>query len=633
MSATQAPERLEFKTELKQLLDLIIHSLYTKKEIFLRELISNAADAVDKVRFESLTNQEVLEGNGDWKIKLIPDETAGTLTIRDNGIGMSREQIVENLGTIAKSGTKAFMENLKAANAKDKPELIGQFGVGFYASFMVADRVTVISRSAGKPEDGVKWESEGQGEYTVEQIDKPTRGTEVILHLREDAKEFLGVWRLKEIVKKYSDFIDHPIVIDIEKEKEGVKSVEEEIITSRQAIWLRNKSDIKPEEYSAFYKQIARDFEEPLKTIHYEAQGMQEFRALLFIPGHRPMDWMMGPEKPSGVDLYVRRVLIQHECEELSPLWMRFVRGVVDSADLPLNVSRETLQHNPLLTRIKSNLVTRVLKTLEEMKTSEYESYLKFHKEFGGLLKEGIGSDHGNRERLADLLLFESTKTKPGEYTTLAKYLEGMPADQKEIFYLIGDEREQIENSPYLESFKAKGQEVLLLTETIDEYLASSLRDYKGKQLKAVDKGEMEKDPSAEEKLKEAGERLKGALELLKKKLETEVKDVRLSSRLKESAAVLVADDWGMTAHMERLMERMGRGAEMPDNKRVLELNPDHPVVAAIQKIAEKDALDPRIESYGRLLLDQATIAEGSKIKDPAAFAKRVNALIENMAN
>ena len=633
MSATHAPERLEFKTELKQLLDLIIHSLYTKKEIFLRELISNAADAVDKVRFESLTNQEVLEGNGDWKIKLIPDETAGTLTIRDNGIGMSREQIVENLGTIAKSGTKAFMESLKAANAKDKPELIGQFGVGFYASFMVADRVTVISRTAGKPEDGVKWESEGQGEYTVEQIDKPTRGTEVILHLREDAKEFLGVWRLKEIVKKYSDFIDHPIVIDIEKEKEGVKSVEEEVINSRQAIWLRSKNDIKPEEYSAFYKQIARDFEEPLKMIHYEAQGMQEFRALLFIPGHRPMDWMMGPEKPSGMDLYVRRVLIQHECEELSPLWMRFVRGVVDSADLPLNVSRETLQHNPLLTKIKSNLVTRVLKTLEEMKTSEYESYLKFHKEFGGLLKEGIGSDHGNRERLADLLLFESTKTKPGEYTTLAKYLEGMPADQKEIFYLIGDEREQIENSPYLESFKAKGQEVLLLTETIDEYLASSLRDYKGKQLKAVDKGEMEKDPSAEEKLKEAGERLKGALELLKKKLETEVKDVRLSSRLKESAAVLVADDWGMTAHMERLMERMGRGAEMPDNKRVLELNPDHPVVAAIQKIAEKDALDPRIESYGRLLLDQATIAEGSKIKDPAAFAKRVNALIENMAN
>lgn len=629
MSATHAPERLEFKTELKQLLDLIIHSLYTKKEIFLRELISNAADAVDKVRFESLTNQSVLEANGDWKIKLIPDEKAGTLTLSDNGIGMSREQIVENLGTIAKSGTKAFMESLKAANAKDKPELIGQFGVGFYASFMVADRVTVISRTAGKAEDGVKWESEGQGEYTVEQVDKPTRGTDVILHLREDAKEFLGVWRLKEIVKKYSDFIDHPIVIDIEKEKDGTKTTEEETLNSRQAIWLRSKNDIKPEEYLTFYKQIARDFEEPLKTIHYEAQGMQEFRALLFIPSHRPMDWMMGPEKPSGVDLYVRRVLIQHECEELSPLWMRFVRGVVDSADLPLNVSRETLQHNPLLTKIKSNLVTRVLKTLEEMKTSEYESYLKFYKEFGGLLKEGIGSDHGNRERLADLLLFESTKTKAGEFTTLAKYLEAMPADQKEIFYLIGDAREQIENSPYLESFKSKGQEVLLLTETIDEYLASSLRDYKGKQLKAVDKGEMEKDPSVEEKLKEAGERLKGALELLKKKLETDVKDVRLSSRLKESAAVLVADDWGMTAHMERLMERMGRGAEMPDNKRVLELNPDHPVVAAIQKMAEKDALDPRIESYGRLLLDQATIAEGSKIKDPAAFAKRVNELIE----
>ena len=629
METTQAPERLEFKTELKQLLDLIIHSLYTKKEIFLRELISNAADAIDKVRFESLTNQSVLEGDSNWKIKIIPDAAAGTLTVSDNGIGMTRAQIVENLGTIAKSGTRAFMESLKQANAKDRPELIGQFGVGFYASFMAADRVTVISRAAGQPEDGVKWESEGQGDYTIESIDKPTRGTDVILHLREDAKEFLDAWRIREIVKKYSDFIDHPVVIDAEKEKDGNKTTEEETINSRQAIWLRSKNEIKPEEYTAFYKQIARDFEEPLKTIHYAAEGVQEFRALMFIPAHRPMDWMMGPEKPSGLDLYVRRVLIQHECEELSPLWMRFVRGVVDSADLPLNVSRETLQHNPLLAKIKSNLVNRVLKTLEEMKSSEYEQYQKFYKEFGSLLKEGIGSDHGNRERLADLLLIESTKTAAGESTTLAKYLEAIPAGQEEIFYLIGDSREQIQNSPYLESFKAKGQEVLLLTEAIDEYLMSSLHDYKGKRFKAVDKGEMDKDAASEEKLKQAAEKLKGTLELLKKKLEAEVKDVRLSSRLKESAAVLVADDYGMTAHMERLMQRMGRGGEMPDNKRILELNPDHAVVAAIQKMAEKDALDPRIESYGRLLLDQAMIAEGSKIKDPAAFAQRINALLE----
>jgi molecular chaperone HtpG len=629
MSTPHTPERLEFKTELKQLLDLIIHSLYTKKEIFLRELISNSADAIDKVRFEGLTNQELLEGNSAWKIKLIPDKAAGTLTVSDNGIGMSRAQIVENLGTIAKSGTKAFMESLKAANAADKPELIGQFGVGFYASFMVADRVTVISRAAGKPEDGVKWESDGQGEYTVEQVDKPMRGTDVTLHLREDAREFLDVWRLRDVVKKYSDFIDHPIAIDMEKEKDGAKSTEEETINSRQAIWLRGKNDIKEEETKAFYKQISRDFEDPLKTIHYAAEGVQEFKALMFIPGHRPMDWMMGPEKPSGLDLYVRRVLIQHECEELSPTWMRFVRGVVDSADLPLNVSRETLQHNPLLMKIKSNVVHRVLKTLDEMKSAEYEQYVKFHKEFGGLLKEGIGTDRDNRERLADLLLIESTKTKPAEFTTLAKYVEAMPAEQKEIYYLIGDSREQLDHSPYLEAFNAKGQEVLLLTDAIDEYLASSLNEYKGKRLKAVDKGEAEKDASVEEKLKAAGEKLKGALELLKKKLEADVKDVRLSARLKESAAVLVADDWGMTAHMERLMQRMGRGAELPDNKRILELNPDHPVVAAIQKIAETDALDARIESYGRLLLDQATIAEGSKIKDPAGFARRVNALIE----
>ena len=631
MSATQAPERLEFKTELKQLLDLIIHSLYTKKEIFLRELISNAADAIDKVRFESLTKQDLLEGDSNWKIKLVADEAAGTLTVSDNGVGMSRDEIVEHLGTIAKSGTRAFMEGLKAANAKDRPELIGQFGVGFYASFMVADRVTVISRPAGvAPADGVKWESDGQGDFTVESFEKPTRGTDVIVHLREDAKEFVSPWRLREIIKKYSDFIDHPIVIDAEKETDGKKTVEEETINSRQAIWLRPKNEIKEEEYKAFYKLIARDFEDPLKTIHYAAEGgVAEFRALMYIPSHRPMDWMMGPEKKSGLDLYVRRVLIQHECEELSPIWMRFVRGVVDAADLPLNVSRETMQHNPLLMKIKSNLVNRVLKTLEEMKGSEYDAYVKFFKEFGPMLKEGIGSDHPNRERLADLLLAESTKTKPGEFTTLARYVEGMAADQKEIYYLIGDAREQIENSPYLEAFKAKGQEVLLLTETIDEYLASSLHDYKGKTLKAVDKGEMEKDPSAEEKLKAAGEKLKGALELLKKKLESEVKDVRLSSRLKESAAVLVADDWGMTAHMERLMERMGRGEDLPDTKRVLELNPDHPVIGAIQKMAEKDALDPRIESYGRLLLDQATIAEGSKIKDPAGFAKRVNELIE----
>ena len=411
MSTTAAPERMAFKTELTQLLDLIIHSLYTKKEIFLRELISNAADAIDKIRFEALKNPDLLEGNGDWKIQIIPDEKAGTLTVRDNGVGMSRESIVENLGTIARSGTKQFLESLKAANVQNRPELIGQFGVGFYASFMVADRVTVISRQAGDKADGVKWESDGQGEFTVEPAEKETRGTDVILHLREDDKEFLHGWTLGDIVKRYSDFIDHPIVIVTQEEKDGKTETNERVANSRQAIWLRSKNDVKEEEYKAFYKQHTRDSEDPLKTIHVAAEGTMEFRALMFLPAHRGMDFMAGPEKKSGLDLYVRRVLITHECEELSPPWMRFVKGVVDSADLPLNVSRETLQHNPLLAKIKTNIVNRIIKTLDEMKTSEYDAYVKFFSEFGVYIKEGAATDWSNRDKLSDLLLFESTKT------------------------------------------------------------------------------------------------------------------------------------------------------------------------------------------------------------------------------
>jgi molecular chaperone HtpG len=626
MTATEtAPQKMEFKTELKQLLDLIIHSLYTKKEIFLRELVSNAADAIDKARFESLTNPDLLEGDSNWKIKLIADEAAGTLTVSDNGIGMSRETIIDNLGTIAKSGTRAFVENLKKLNAQDRPELIGQFGVGFYASFMAADKVTVTSRMAGDKTDGVRWESDGQGEFTVEPFEKPSRGTDVTLHLREDAKEFLKSWRLREIIKQYSDFIDHPVVIDVEKEKDGNKTTEEETLNSRQAIWLRPKAQIKQEEYDTFYKQIARDFEAPLKTIHIAAEGATEFKALMFIPAHRPMDWMMGGQPKAGLDLYVKRVLIQHQCEELLPTYLRFVKGVVDSADLPLNVSRETLQHNPLLAKIKSNLVNRILKTLEETKTGENETYLKFYEEFSQVLKEGIGSDFSNRERIADLLLFESTKTEPGKFTTLEQYLAGMTADQTEIFYLIGESRSLIQNSPYVEAFKAKGQEVLLLTDPIDEYVASHLSEYKGKKLKAADKGDVKAEDSDEEKKKT--EEFKPLLEGLKKAI-SEVKDVRLSHRLKESAACLVADEYAPTAHMERLMKRMGQASEAGSFKRTLELNPDHPAVKKLLALFTANTSDPKVEQYGRLLLDQATIAEGSAIQDPAAFAKRVNAII-----
>ena len=627
MSQTASvPHRLPFKTELKQLLDLIIHSLYTRKEIFLRELISNAADAIDRVRFEGLTNPAVLEGNSNWKIRIIPDKSAGTLTVSDNGIGMSRESIVDDLGTIARSGTRAFLEQLQKADAKNRPELIGQFGVGFYASFMVADKVTVLSRPAGNPADGVKWESDGKGEFTIEPVEKPTRGTDVILHLREDAKEFLDPWRIRQIVKQYSDFIEHPIVMDVEREKDGARTTEEETLNSRQAIWLRPKGEIREEEYKTFYRQITHGFDDPLKTIHIAAEGAMEFRAILFIPQQRPFDFLYTPPR-SGLQLYVKRVLIMHECEELLPPYLRFVKGVVDSSDLPLNVSREMLQHNPLLAKIRGNLVNRVLKTLEEMRDGEYDNYLKFYREFGMVLKEGIGTDWPNRQRIADLLLFESTKTEPGKYTTLSKYVEAMPSDQKEIYYLAGETRSMLEDSPYVEAFKAKGQEVLLLTEPIDEYVAGSLHEYKGKTLRAVDRGHIEADQDAAQRLKAAEQRLKGLLETLKGKL-NEVKDVRLSTRLKDSAAVLVADEGAPSAHLERLMQRLGRAEDVPAARRILELNPDHAAVQALEQLHTRDPNDPRLETYARLLYDQAVIAEGSRVQDPAAFARRINELI-----
>lgn len=623
MTTETIPQKMEFKTELKQLLDLIIHSLYTKKEIFLRELISNSADAIDKLRFEALTHPDLTGSDSDYKIRLIADETAGTLTVSDNGIGMSRETIVENLGTIAKSGTRAFMENLKSANAADKPELIGQFGVGFYASFMVADRVTVTSRPAGGGDDeAVKWESDGQGEFTVEPAAKPTRGTDVTLHLRDDCKEFLKSFKLREIVRQYSDFVDHPVVMASEKEVDGKKETTDDTLNSRKAIWLRSKSEVKPEEYEEFYRQVSRDFQAPFKTIHIAAEGAMEFKALMFIPAHKPFDWMMGPPAKAGLDLYVKRVLIMHECEELLPSYMRFMKGVVDSSDLPLNVSRETLQHNAVLARIKSNLVNRILKTLEETKSSEYEEYLKFYGEFSDLLKEGVGQDFANRERLADLLLFESTTTEPGKYTNLADYVQTMPAAQEEIYYLIGDSRGQIENSPYLESFKAKNQAVLLLIDPIDEFVMSHLSEFKGKKLKAVDRGTAESDVTDEQKQQD--EAFKPLIESLKTKL-PEVKDVRITHRLKESAAVLIADEFAPSAHMERLMARMGQPSQPGSFKRTLELNPDHPAVQKLKSLFEANAENPLVETYAKLLVDQATIAEGSAIADPAAFARRVN--------
>jgi molecular chaperone HtpG len=617
MSATAAqPEKMEFKTELKQLLHLITHSLYSNKEIFLRELISNASDAINKLKFDSLDHEDRLEGNKDWKIKIAIDKDAGTLTVSDNGIGLTRETAVENLGTIAKSGTRAYLEQLKQQQqAGQRPELIGQFGVGFYSAFMVADRVTVLSRAAGSAE-GIRWESDGQGEFTIEPFDRPARGTDVILHLKESEKEFLDPWRVRSVVKKFSDFLEHPVVMDtVEEEEGGEKKTVEETINSRKAIWLRSKSDNTDEEYREFYKSISSDYNDPARWIHYTAEGNQEFRVVAFLPAEKPFGMQFG-EYEWGLRLYIQRVLIMDHCEALLPGYLRFVKGVVDSSDLPLNISRELLQENPRLEQIKSNVTRALLKAIDDYKTSDYEGYVKWFKEFGPILKEGPGRDYANRDKIADLFLFESAKTPAGQFATLEKYIEAMPEGQEAIYYLTGDTREQLEHSPYMESYREKGQDVLLLTDPIDEYMISNLSTFKGKKLEAADRAVASDTVEASEKEKYAK-----LLEAMKAKL-PEVADVRLTSRLKESAAFLVTEGH-MSANMERLMQRMGRD-EAGTAKRILELNGAHPVVANLLRLVEKDPADARIESHARTLYDLAVIAEGSRIKDPSALAKRI---------
>jgi molecular chaperone HtpG len=613
-----AAETMQFKTELKQLLHLIIHSLYSHKDIFLRELISNASDAIDRIRFQGLTKPELLEDNADWKIKLTPDEGNRTLTISDNGVGMSRETIVEQLGTIARSGTREFLDSLKAADAKERPELIGQFGVGFYASFMVADKVTVISRMAGAPANGVRWESVGAGDFTIEACTKPTRGTDVILHLREDTKEFLDPNRLHGLVTKYSDFVEHPIVMDVDNDGKKI----EDTLNARKAIWLRNKTDISEDEYNAFYKHLAHDPNNPLKTIHYKAEGQMEFKALLYVPAQKPFDLMWGDSK-KGLQLYIQRVFILDDCETLLPRYLRFVRGVVDSPDLPLNVSREILQHSAPLEKIKSNLTGKVLGTLEEMKRKEFDKYVGFYRELGVFLKEGAYQDYENKKKLADLLLFESTKIDAGKLTALADYVDRMTGDQTEIYYLAGDSREVMEQSPLLESFKAKSWEVLLLNEPTDEFVVDSLHEYKGKQLKAIDKAGIDQSDFSDDKKKQ----FQPLLAYFKERI-GDIGDARLTNRLKESAVCLVSDEHAMSASMERLLQRMQRDKPAPASKRILEVNPEHPLVQAMEKLLAKDKSDARLEKYARLLYDQAVILEGSKVKDPLTFAQRLNELL-----
>jgi len=615
-------EKHAFKSELQQVLNIITHSLYSHKEIFLRELISNASDAIDKIRFNSLENDPLLEGDRDWKIRLTADKEARTLTVSDNGIGMDHDAIVENLGTIAKSGTRAFLDTLKAADAAAKPGLIGQFGVGFYSAFMVADTVTVVSRAAGA-EHGVRWESDGLGEFTVEVAERAGRGTDVVLHLKEEETEFLQEWRLKAIVKQFSDFIEHPVVMDVEK---ADKKVEEETLNSRKALWLRSKVDVTPEEHNAFYQQISGDFEDPAKVIHYVAEGALEFRALLYIP--RRKSWELQFAEPKvGPKLYINRVQIMDHCEALLPPYLRFVKGVVDCSDLPLNVSRETLQHNPILERIQKSLVKNVFQALADLRTNDAELYGSVFAELGAILKEGLARDHANKEQIAELLLFSSLRTEAGKTTTLAQYVEAMPEGQKDIFFLAGEDRAVLEHAPALEAYRHKGWDVLLLTDPIDAFVFPTLPDFKGHALKAADRNQPDLEPGEKEKATAAAETFQPLLDALKGKLEG-IKEVRLTGRLKESASCLTADEEGLDPHLERLLQKMGQGGMGGHQERILELNPEHPVVAGLQDLFRKDPQDPRLESYALLLHDQALLAEGSRIKDPTAFVKRLNELM-----
>jgi molecular chaperone HtpG len=619
-----------FKAEVNKVLDLMIHSLYSNKEIFLRELISNASDAIDKARYEALTDQTIAEGGDDWKVELIVDKEAGTLTIRDNGIGMTRDEAVEALGTIAHSGTKEFIKMLESREVADNPELIGQFGVGFYSSFMVADQVTVVTRKAGADSNhAVIWKSDADGTYTLEDGEKEDKGTDVILTLKEDEKSYLEEWELRKIVKQYSDFIEYPIVMEVTRttpdpddSEKSVTETKEETLNSRKAIWLKSKDEISDEEYNEFYKHLSHDFTNPAKVIHYRAEGTTEFSALLYLPEKRPYDIFYQDYK-IGPALYVRRVQIMDHCEAMLPTYLRFVKGVVESSDLPLNVSREILQENKVVNVIKKNLTKKVLDTLAQMKKDDSEAYATFYAEFGRILKEGIHHDFERRETIADLLLFESTTTEPGQTTTLAQYVERMPEDQKEIYYITCGDRASAEASPYLEVFKEKGIEVLIMTDDFDDIIISGLGMYQEKPFQSAIKGDLDLGETDKEEQKKVFGDL---LELMKEELKDLVSDVRISGRLKDSAVCLVAGEHDLDPKMAKMFEAMGQ--EIPKGQRVLEVNPGHELISRMKEQFAKDNDSAQLKEYVGLLYDQALLLEGDKPRDPVAFARALSKLM-----
>lgn len=625
-------ETLGFQAEVKQLLQLMIHSLYSNKEIFLRELVSNASDACDKLRFEALNNNGLYGDDAELKIRLSFDKAARTLTISDNGIGLSREEAVAHLGTIAKSGTKEFFASLSGDAQKDA-HLIGQFGVGFYSAFIVADKVTVISRRAGlEHNQAVKWESEGAGDYSVEMVEKAGRGTDVILHLKDGEDDFLNAWKLKSIIRKYSDHITLPIVMKAEKwdeeKKEQVATDEDETVNQANALWARPKSEITEEQYQEFYKHVAHDFENPLGWIHAKVEGKQEYTQLLYIPARAPFD-LWDRNARHGVKLYVKRVFIMDDAEQLMPLYMRFVRGVVDSADLPLNVSREILQQSKDIETIRGGCVKKVLSLLEGMADSddaaEKEKYAGFWKEFGNVLKEGVGEDFANKERIAKLLRFASTHHDTTEQNvSLADYVSRMKEGQEKIYYVTAETFLAAKNSPHLEIFRKKGIEVLLLSDRVDEWVVGHLTEFDGKPLQSVakgglDLGKLEDEAEKKEQEKEAGE-YKELTDKVKQALEARVKDVRITHRLTDSPSCLVSDEHDLSGNLARMLKAAGQKA--PEVKPILEINPHHP---AVQRLKYEEA---RFDDWANLLFEQAQLAEGGQLEDPAGFVKRINDLM-----
>jgi molecular chaperone HtpG len=645
--ATTQVETLQFQAETRQLLDLMIHSLYSNKEIFLRELISNSSDALDRLRFEALTKPELLEADDKLEIRLEADRQNRTLTISDNGIGMSRDEVIANIGTIAKSGTRELVKKLKESGSqKEILEFIGQFGVGFYSSFMVSDRVELITRRAGE-EAATRWESTGDGTYTIEEGERSGRGTTITLHLKPEDRdngmdEFSDRWVISRVVRRYSDFVGYPIVLtaekdpeieDLAKEKEtGEKPkmpMEEKVLNSMKPIWTRPQSEVTQDEYKEFYRHISHDWNEPMKVISFKAEGRIEYQALLFMPSQAPYDLYYVASKP-GLQLYVKRIQIMERCEELLPQYLRFIRGVVDSPDLALNVSREMLQQDRHITLIRKGLTKKVLDSLEEMKDKEPDEYLKFWKEFGRAIKEGVSADYENKERLLELLVFQSSND-PEKLTTLKEYVSRMKEDQKEIFYLPGESREQVENSPHLEAFKEKGIEVLYLVDTVDELLTQSLNEYGGKRLKSVGKGTVnlgneEEKKQTEEELKAREEELKPLLDLLQKKLDEHVKQVRLTNRLTASPVCLVGAEHDYSPQLEKLLQK-GKGGG-PKQRRILELNPKHDILGKLKARFDQDQGDPVLDQYAQLLFGYGVLAEGSEMPEPTKFNKAVAELM-----